>query len=39
MAASLTLEEMCLIDAEDNKEYKILISSEDAERVRKGKDI
>lgn len=35
MAASV--EELSLIDAEDNKEYKIIVSREDAEKARKGK--
>jgi len=29
-------EELLLIDAEDNKEYKIIVSSEDAEKARRG---
>ncbi|XP_025157430.1 uncharacterized protein LOC112589229 isoform X4 [Harpegnathos saltator] len=29
------IEEVCLIDAEDNKEYKIILSSGDAEKARR----
>lgn len=36
MAASV--EELCLIDVEDNKDYKIFVSCEDAEKARKGKN-
>jgi len=34
MAASN--EQLLLIDAEDNKEYKVIVSAEDAERARRG---
>lgn len=37
MAASL--EELCLIDAEDNKDYKIFVSSEDVKKAKKGKNV
>jgi len=36
--AALT-EELLLIDAEDNKEYKIIVSSEDAEKARGGTNV
>jgi len=31
------MEKVCLIDAEGNKEYKIILSSEDTEKARRGK--
>jgi len=37
MAASN--EQLLLIDAEDNREYKVIVSAEDAKRARRGINI